>query len=101
LADETVNRYYGMMLVPGAHDAMLERMRQIMLSDPTPVLKTIAAPTLLLWSSKDAMIPMSNAQDYLRAMPNSRLVTLDGLGHMPHEESPAMSLVPLEAFLLE
>jgi pimeloyl-ACP methyl ester carboxylesterase len=101
LNDETVNRYHDMMLVPGARDAMLERMRQIMLSDPTPVLKTIAAPTLLLWGSKDAMIPILNAQDYLRAMPNSRLVSLEGLGHVPHEESPTISLVAVEAFLRE
>jgi pimeloyl-ACP methyl ester carboxylesterase len=101
LSDEIVNRYYDMMLVPGARDAMLERMRQIMLSDPTPALKTITAPTLLLWGSKDAMIPMSNAQDYLRALPKSRLVSLDGVGHVPHEESPAISLLAVEAFLRE
>jgi pimeloyl-ACP methyl ester carboxylesterase len=101
LNDETVNRYYDMMLAPGARDAMLERMRQIMLSDPTPVLKTITAPTLLLWGMKDAMIPISNAQDYLRAMKNSRLVSLDGVGHVPHEEAPAMAIVPVEAFLRE
>jgi pimeloyl-ACP methyl ester carboxylesterase len=101
LNDQTVNRYYDMMLVPGARDAMLERMRQIMLSDPTPVLKTITAPTLLVWGDKDAMIPISNAQDYLRAMPNSRLVSLDGVGHVPHEEAPTTSIVAVEAFLRE
>jgi pimeloyl-ACP methyl ester carboxylesterase len=101
LNDQTVNRYYDMMLVPGARDAMIERMRQIMLSDPTPILKTIIAPTLLVWGDKDAMIPISNAQDYLRAMPNSRLVSLDGVGHVPHEEAPAISIVAVEAFLRE
>jgi pimeloyl-ACP methyl ester carboxylesterase len=101
LTEDIVSRYYDMMLVPGARDAMLERMRQIMLSDPTPVLKNITAPTLLLWGSKDAMIPISNAQDYLRSMPNSRLVTLDGVGHVPHEEAPGNSLVAVEAFLRE
>jgi pimeloyl-ACP methyl ester carboxylesterase len=101
LTDETVNRYYDMMLAPCGRDAMLERMRQIMLSDPTPALITIKAPTLLLWGSKDAMIPIANAQDYLRAMPNGRLVALEGLGHVPHEEVPAISLAPVEAFMAE
>jgi pimeloyl-ACP methyl ester carboxylesterase len=101
LNDQTVKRYYDMMLVPGARDAMLERMRQIMLSDPTPDLKTITAPTLLLWGVKDAMIPISNAQDYLRAMPNSRLVSLDGIGHVPHEEASTISIVAVENFLRE
>lgn len=29
------------------------------------------APTLLLWGEKDAMIPISNADDYRRAMPTA------------------------------
>ena len=49
-------RYYDLMLVPGARDAMLARMRQTVLTDPVPVLRTIRAPTLLLWGQQDQMI---------------------------------------------
>jgi pimeloyl-ACP methyl ester carboxylesterase len=87
------------MLVPGGRDAMLERMRQIMLVDPVPMLKTIISPTLLLWGDKDAMIPVTNAKDYMKAMVNSRLVTLPDLGHVPHEEAPLIALQPLLDFL--
>ena len=34
------------------------------------------------------MIPVANAADYLRALPDARLATLPGLGHVPHEEAP-------------
>jgi pimeloyl-ACP methyl ester carboxylesterase len=42
---------------------------------------------------------LSNAQDYLRAIPGSRLETFPDLGHVPQEEAPARSLAPVEAFL--
>ena len=45
------------------------------------------------------MIPVANAQDYLRLMPNARLVRLPGMGHVPFEESPEAALPPLERFL--
>ena len=92
-------RYYDLMLVPGAREAMLERMRETVLINPVPLLRTIRAPTLLLWGEKDQMIPFANAADYLAALPNATLVPLPELGHLPFEEAPARSLVPLRAFL--
>ena len=92
-------RYYDLMLVPGARDAMLARMHQTILADPVPLLRTIRVPTLLLWGQQDQMIPFANSADYLKALPNASLVALPGLGHLPFEEAPARSLVPLRAFL--
>jgi pimeloyl-ACP methyl ester carboxylesterase len=46
------------------------------------------------------MIPISNADDYLRAMPQATLVRLPDLGHLPFEEAPAVSLPPLRQFLV-
>ncbi len=92
-------RYYDLMLVPGARAAMLDRMHQTVLVDPVPLLRTIRAPTLLLWGEQDQMIPFANAADYLKALPNATLVPLPGLGHLPFEEAPVRSLAPLRAFL--
>jgi pimeloyl-ACP methyl ester carboxylesterase len=99
LNDATLTRYRDMMLAPGDRQAMLARMQQVMLEPPGPVLATIKCPTLLLWGEKDGMIPFSNSADYLRDLPNARLVALPGLGHVPFEEDPAASLPPVEAFL--
>ncbi len=101
MTDSLATRYHDFLLAPGARDAMLERMRQTVLTDPVPRLRRIQAPTLLLWGELDAMIPISNAQDYLDAMPNARLVRLPGLGHLPFEESPTMTVRPVRAFLNE
>ena len=99
LTDALVTRYRDLMLAPGTRDAMIARMEQVMLEDPEPLLRGIQASTLLLWGDKDAMIPISNAADYLRTLPHATLVTLPGLGHVPQEESPAVSLAPVQAFL--
>ncbi len=101
LSNATVDRYYDLMLAPGARDAMLARMRQTVLVDPRPLLRGIHAPVLLIWGEKDAMIPFSNASDYLRDLPNAKLVSFPGLGHVPQEEAPAISLAPVADFLAQ
>jgi pimeloyl-ACP methyl ester carboxylesterase len=101
LTDAVFDRYYDLTLAPGSRDALLARMQQTVLVDPRPILPKITQPVLLLWGKKDALIPVANAQDYLKALPDARLTTFDTLGHVPHEEDPGASLVPLLAFLRE
>jgi pimeloyl-ACP methyl ester carboxylesterase len=100
MTDSLAARYHDFLIAPGARDAMLERMRQTVLTDPVPRLRSIQAETLLMWGELDAMIPISNAQDYLDVMPNARLVRLPGLGHLPFEEAPEPALTPLRTFLI-
>ena len=101
LTDATVTRYRDLMLAPGVRQALLDRTAQVMLEPPDARLRRIQAPTLLVWGEKDRLIPFTNAQDYLRTIPNARLVSFPGLGHVPQEEDPARSLAPVEAFLGE
>ena len=101
LTDALVTRYRDLMLAPGIRDAMIARMEQVMLEDPEPLLRRIQAPTLLVWGAKDAMIPIRNAADYLRDLRDAKLVALPGLGHVPQEEAPAVSLEPVRAFLAQ
>lgn len=101
LSEETLERYHALLLAPGNRDALIERLRQTILVDPEPILRNIKSPVLLLWGDKDGMIPVGNAADYRRALPDSRLVTFANLGHVPHEEAPDVSIVPLREFLAE
>jgi pimeloyl-ACP methyl ester carboxylesterase len=101
MTDSLTERYYDLMLAPGARDAMLQRLRQTILTDPVPRLRQIQAPTLLLWGQQDQMIPFSNAADYLKALPHATLVPLPTVGHLPFEETPDAALVPLRRFLSE
>jgi len=96
-----VQRYKDMMLAPGVRRAMLARMGQVELQPPEPFLHRIEAPTLVMWGERDAMIPYTNAKNYIAALPHARLVTFTDLGHVPQEEAPERSLPPLEKFLQE
>jgi pimeloyl-ACP methyl ester carboxylesterase len=101
LSEAALDRYYELLLAPGNRRALLERMQQTVLVEPEPLLRRIVAPTLLLWGEADHMIPHINANDYLRALPNARLVSFHDLGHVPQEESPTVSVRPLEQFLAQ
>jgi len=50
-------------------------------------------------SVKIRPFPVSNAQDYLAAIPNATLVVLPGIGHVPQEEAPQETIIPLRDFL--
>ena len=99
LTPSLVTRYRDLMLAPGNRRAMIARMQQVNLEEPTPHLRRIETPTLLLWGEKDAMIPIAHAEDYRSTMQNATLVALPGLGHVPFEEAPARALAPVTHFL--
>lgn len=101
LSDRLTQRYFDLVRAPGARTALLARMQQTVPADPRPQLRQITAPTLLIWGEQDAMIPFSNAADYLAALPHARLVALPGVGHLPQEEQLARGLAALQAFLHE
>jgi pimeloyl-ACP methyl ester carboxylesterase len=99
LTEELVQRYRDMLLVPGVRQAILDRTEQNVLVDPEPLLRRIQAPVLLVWGQRDAMVPVRNAADYRRVLPNSELATFPDIGHVPMEEAPARTLEPVRAFL--
>jgi pimeloyl-ACP methyl ester carboxylesterase len=74
-------------------------MEQSIRFDPVARLRTIQAPTLVMWGEQDRLIPFSNAADFVKAIPDVELVALPGTGHLPQEESPTVSLAALMAFL--
>ena len=99
LSETTLTRYRDLILAPGVRPAILVRMGQVILQDPAPILARIKSPTLVLWGEQDGMIPISNAADYMRDIPDATLVRLPHLGHVPFEEDPVNSLAPVERFL--
>jgi pimeloyl-ACP methyl ester carboxylesterase len=99
LTDAVTTRYHDLILAPGARQAMLDRLAQTVLQEPEPLLRQIKAPTLLVWGEADAMIPISNARDYLQAIPGSRLVSWPQVGHLPQEEAAELSLKAVADFL--
>ena len=62
-------------------------------------IASLKVPTLILWGGRDALIPPDSAQRFARDIAGSKLVMFDDLGHVPHEEAPARTLAPVQAFI--
>jgi pimeloyl-ACP methyl ester carboxylesterase len=45
-------------------------------------------PTLLIWGSRDRVIPLSSVAPLQRRFHHNRLLVLEGAGHLPYEEMP-------------
>src|SRR5262249_33531021 len=65
--------------------------------DRTPMLASIACPTLIITGAEDTLIPVSESESMAHAIPKNQLVVLPSAGHLsnletPHEFSRALQL---------
>jgi pimeloyl-ACP methyl ester carboxylesterase len=59
--------------------------------DRTPLLRTITVPTLVIHGKQDRLVPLSGGRATARAIPDSRLLIIDGMGHdIPRGAWPRM-----------
>jgi len=101
LSDATVDRTRDLMRAPGVRQALVDRLGQLVLEDPVPLLNRIQVPTLVIWGEQDVMVPYAHAEKFMQALPNATLVSWPDMGHIPQEEDPARSLDVLRAFLAQ
>jgi pimeloyl-ACP methyl ester carboxylesterase len=103
--DALVDRYYDMTQRAGNRRALGLRMRYVMQElqakkETAPQrIAQIKQPTLILWGDRDRLIPPANGERFAKDIAGAKLVVLPGLGHVPHEEDAAASLLPVKAFL--
>ena len=58
-------------------------------------------PVLIIWGSRDPIIPVRHGEDAHNAIVGSRLEVFDGVGHMPQLETPGRFIAVLERFIAE
>ena len=51
-------------------------------------LRTIAAPTLIIWGANDTIAPLRTGQALAAAIPRARLTVIEGAGHAPQVQFP-------------
>jgi pimeloyl-ACP methyl ester carboxylesterase len=62
-------------------------------------IKALKLPTLILWGGQDRLIPPVYGQRFAQDIAGAKLVQFEALGHVPQEEDPAATLVPVREFL--
>lgn len=78
---------------------LLGAAREILAEDVREHLRAIEAPTLLIWGRQDALVPPSGGDVMREEIPTSRLLVLEGTGHVPMFERAAETNAAILAFL--
>lgn len=68
--------------------------------DLTPRLSEITIPVLVLHGDDDRIIPLSESERLVEALPEARLDVINACGHLPQEECPDAFLAAIEKLLL-
>ncbi len=94
-----VRRYFELSLREGNRRALAQRLRQFVPGEDAARIRELKLPTLILWGGRDRLIPPASARCFAADIAGSELVMFETLGHVPHEEDPAATLVPVQRFL--
>jgi pimeloyl-ACP methyl ester carboxylesterase len=94
-----VDRYFELLTRQGNRHALNLRMEEVARDLEPERIKTLKLPTLILWGAKDRLVPPVNAHHFQQDIAGSQLVIFPDLAHVPHEEDPRASIVPVRAFL--
>lgn len=99
LPPRRLEHMHAMIARPGNGPALVAHLEQFTLPQPDAALRTIKAPTLILWGREDKVIPAAHAGQFAATIPDARTIIYEDVGHTPQEEAPAQSLADLRAFL--
>ena len=78
---------------------ILRSLRNILRDDVRPLLSQIRAPTLLIWGERDSIVPAAHAPAFRQAIPDARLLVLEGAYHNPMVDRPEAFNTAVRAFL--
>jgi 3-oxoadipate enol-lactonase len=69
--------------------------------DSTPTLQIIEKPTMIIHGADDQLIPLQEAEAMHTGINNSRLRVIEGAGHLPNLEQPAMYNHAIRDFIIQ
>jgi len=105
LEKETVDRYYDLLRKEGNRQAILRNTsEELLLEDLLDLLENIhdkEIPVLIIWGAEDSWIPVDTVLLFENQLPEAHIVIYEGLGHVPMEENPLLTVEDLIIFLNE
>jgi pimeloyl-ACP methyl ester carboxylesterase len=102
LDDAALDGYLAPLQDRDRRDAILQAARQLdpevgwALQEQYPLIK---APVLALWGNKDRVVSPDTAHRLARMIPQTEVVILPNVGHLPPEEAPAQTITEIRRFL--
>ncbi|MEO0791067.1 MAG: alpha/beta fold hydrolase BchO [Pseudomonadota bacterium] len=88
LTDAQVDRYATLMRYPSHISGALGMMANWDLEALKRDLPQLGTPLLLIAADRDKTVPPTDALEIVNAAPRARVLNLEGLGHLAHEEDP-------------
>lgn len=77
------------MQLPNAKMAFMSTILGLKNSEViTNKLQSITNPTLILWGSKDPVIPINHVDDFVSKIKDCRFYRMDNCGHTPYVQDP-------------
>ena len=58
-----------------------------------------AVPVLIVWGMKDSAFQPYQLERWRKLLPEAQVEPIEGAGHWPHEEEPALVVAAIERFL--
>ena len=101
ITKEQFREYAGHLRKKEVRQALTRTARSIdarRLSDYIARINTIDVPTLLIWGSEDRAVPLEIGLRLANELKRSRLVVIEGCGHMPQEERPDEVIAAVRQF---
>ena len=96
---ELVDRYFELTLREGNRRALAQRLQGLVNGENAERIATLKLPTLILWGGRDRLIPPEIGRQFQQQIAGSQLVVFELLGHVPQEEDPAGTVLPVKTFL--
>ncbi|MGI0055818.1 MAG: alpha/beta fold hydrolase [Nitrosarchaeum sp.] len=86
-----VEEFIKRMQLPNAKLAFMSTVLGLKNSEIiTPKLHSILSPTLIIWGSKDPVIPIQHAQSFTSSIKDCQFYMMDGCGHTPYVQEPGL-----------
>lgn len=96
---EERNRTAGSADYAAASPAMRHTLSLVVNEDLKQLMPKVGAEVLLIWGENDDATPLSDGQTMEKLMPNAALTVVQGAGHYPFLDAPAVFSKILKAFL--
>src|SRR5271170_4547909 len=79
--------------IPGTVDHVLQIVQRWFVDMGilrSALTRLASKPTLLIWGDRDRAVGLNSARELQRTLPQSKLLVLPGVGHIPFEEMPEL-----------